>query len=140
MGKATFADLGTNPNADIAFELYKQGIMNAVSVSFVPDKDFVEENKYGGLTFSKQTLMEISGVPVPANPKALAVIKEFGKDKNIEDFYLDNVETSTAEPDEAKTELDEAKDDEDVIERLKEIFVVSEEVKITDKLKNILKR
>ena len=140
MGKATFADLGTNPNADIAFELYKQGIMNAVSVSFVPDKDFVEENKYGGLTFSKQTLMEISGVPVPANPKALAVIKEFGKDKNIEDFYSKDVETSTAEPDEAKTELDEAKDDEDVIERLKEIFVVSEEVKITNKLKNILKR
>lgn len=54
---------------------YENGYLNAVSVGFVPtemeeirDK---ETNAFTGLDFKKWELLELSGVPIPANPEAL---------------------------------------------------------------------
>lgn len=72
-----FADEKTYPFADTIFKLYKGGFLNAVSVGFKPlekptlvmDKD---ENPTGGYEFNSQELYELSAVPIPANPEALA--------------------------------------------------------------------
>lgn len=71
IGTVKFADRGTYETADIAYELYKQGIMNAVSVSFAA-KEY-EPMDGGGLEIKSQELFELSAVPVPANPEAVAV-------------------------------------------------------------------
>jgi len=84
MGIARFADAGTHPEADLAYSLYKQGIMNAVSVRFVGME--YEPNEHGGLTFTNQELLECSAVSVPANPNALAVAKGF--DKAVQELFL----------------------------------------------------
>lgn len=74
-GIARFADEGTHPEADLAYSLYKQGIMNAVSVKFLGNE--YEPNDHGGLTFTQQELLECSAVPVPANANALAIARNF---------------------------------------------------------------
>lgn len=63
-----------NPVARIAYNLYRGGFLNAVSVGFVPvrwengsaESDF--RRKY-----LEQELLEVSAVAVPANPEALAL-------------------------------------------------------------------
>jgi len=67
--KAQFADEGTHPLADTAYQLYKQGILRAFSVGFIP-KEF-DHNEHGGYTYRRQELLEISAVTVPANQEAL---------------------------------------------------------------------
>ena len=64
-----FPEPGTYDLADTVFELYKQGFLRAFSVGFMPLE--YEFNENGGLTYSKQELLEISAVTVPANPEAL---------------------------------------------------------------------
>ena len=60
-------------------QLYEQGFMRAVSVGFSPDEWTMDEET-GGCRFSKQTLLELSAVPVPANPNALLEAKAAGID------------------------------------------------------------
>jgi len=50
LGRVRFADKGTYETADIAYELYKQGVMSAVSVSFA-GKSY-EPMEEGGLRFT----------------------------------------------------------------------------------------
>lgn len=62
-----------NPVARLAYDLYKGGFLNAVSVGFIP----LEWEEGGGATkyrrkFIKQELLELSAVSIPANPNALA--------------------------------------------------------------------
>ena len=62
-----------NPVARLAYDLYKGGFLNAVSVGFIP----IEWEEGGGATkyrrkFIKQELLELSAVSIPANPNALA--------------------------------------------------------------------
>lgn len=62
-----------NPVAKIAFDLYRGGFLNAVSVGFIP----LEWEEGGGATpwrrrYLKQELLELSAVSIPANPNALA--------------------------------------------------------------------
>lgn len=61
------------------FQLYKEGIMKAFSVGFVP-KDYVEGDgkKSPRLTYTKWELLEYSAVPVPANPDAIALALQKG--------------------------------------------------------------
>lgn len=58
--------------ADSIYRLYKAGYLNAVSVGFSP-KEWVMAEARGefAFDFKKQELLEISAVPVPANPEAL---------------------------------------------------------------------
>jgi hypothetical protein len=62
-----------NPVARLAFDLYKGGFLNAVSVGFIP----LDWEEGGGASkyrrkFLKQELLELSAVSIPANPNALA--------------------------------------------------------------------
>jgi len=66
---AKFPEKGINSFADMIFEMYKTGFLNAFSVGFIPIE--YEQNEHGGYTFKKQELLEISAVLVPANQEAL---------------------------------------------------------------------
>ena len=75
LGTVRFAEKGTYEVADVAYELYRQGIMNAVSVGFRGiEWEPMEEGE--GLLFTRQELFELSAVPVPANPAAVAVAQK----------------------------------------------------------------
>lgn len=72
-----FADKDTYPFADTIFNLYRDGFMNAVSVGFKPTEKpkpirNPDTDQITGFEFTKQELMELSAVPLPANPDALA--------------------------------------------------------------------
>ena len=103
-GIVAFADESTHPEADLAYSLYKQGIMNAVSVRFAGIE--YEPNDYGGVTFTRQELLECSAVPVPGNANALVLAK--GYDKETRALFLKGCEDG---PDAAGEEADEAKAD-----------------------------
>ncbi len=75
--KIEFADAATYPFASTIFNLYKGGFLNAVSVGFMPLEEpnritDLEGNGTGGYEFTSQELLELSAVPIPANPEALA--------------------------------------------------------------------
>jgi HK97 family phage prohead protease len=57
--------------ANEVFKLFKDKFLNAFSVGFMP----LELATDGKFTFSKTELLELSAVPVPANPEALSYIK-----------------------------------------------------------------
>jgi hypothetical protein len=66
-----------NPMAKIAYGLYAGGFLNAVSVGFVPKK-WVDGKKGSDGSdvkrrYTRQELLETSGVGIPANPNALAL-------------------------------------------------------------------
>lgn len=64
------------------FDLFDQGVLNAFSVGFIPK----ELDSTGEYTWAKQELLELSAVPVPANPEALKGNEEATiKMKSIED-------------------------------------------------------
>jgi len=56
------------------FSLFKEGIMNAFSVGFVPKLwEDGDGEKKARRTYTKWEMLEFSAVPVPANPEALAL-------------------------------------------------------------------
>lgn len=74
---AQFWPVGEYEFSDLIFNAYRNGFMNAVSVGFIPQEfKFIEEGS--GTEFLKQELLEVSFVPLPANPNAL-VADSFGK-------------------------------------------------------------
>lgn len=60
-----------------AYQLIKEGFLNTFSVGFIPRQYDPENNNI----ITKAELLEISVVPVPANPKAVVMAKNF-KGKN----------------------------------------------------------
>ena len=73
-----FAD---TPLAQEIWQLYKQGVLRAWSVSFIAKQ--WEPTSTGGRRFIRQELLEYSGVSVPANPSALSLGLE-GKRPGLE--------------------------------------------------------
>jgi HK97 family phage prohead protease len=69
--EAKFPEKGLNELADKVFEMYKKGFLNAFSIGFMP-KDY-EPNEHGGYTYTRNELLEISAVTVPANQEALSL-------------------------------------------------------------------
>lgn len=71
-----FATKDIYPFADTMFKMYKGGFMNATSVGFMPIEfaPIIDEQsgEFLGYEFMRQELYELSAVPVPANPEALA--------------------------------------------------------------------
>lgn len=66
--------VSVNPVAKIAYELYRDGFLHAVSVGFIPQE--WEEGRPGDpfrRKFTSQELLELSAVSIPANPNALAL-------------------------------------------------------------------
>jgi len=78
-----FADRDIYPFADTIYKLYKGGFLHATSVGFIPlewegkDEDNQAPNRTGNV-FTKQELLELSAVPVPANAHALVSAREQG--------------------------------------------------------------
>lgn len=66
--EGVFASADANPKAQQVRKLYEDGMLSAVSVGFIP----LERN---GNIITKSELLEISVVPVPANPEALSLMK-----------------------------------------------------------------
>jgi hypothetical protein len=68
------------------FRKIKEGFINTVSVGFLPTEyeQLDPDNFWGGFKYLKQELLELSFVPVPANPQALIGMKELAiKDKRF---------------------------------------------------------
>lgn len=86
-------ELSTNPEqasekaklVDFTYHCYKTGMLNAVSVGFIPLEWVETEN---GFDIQKWELLEFSAVAVPANQDAIAeAVKSFGLDESvIKDF------------------------------------------------------
>ena len=74
---ATFVDKSVYPFADSIYQMVKQGVVNAVSVGFIPHEGKPSGVK-GGIEYTSQTLSELSVVSVPMNPNALAIAKGCG--------------------------------------------------------------
>ena len=79
-------ELSTNPEqasekaklVDFTYHCYKTGMLNAVSVGFIPLEWVENEN---GFDIQKWELLEFSAVAVPANQDAIAqAVKSFGND------------------------------------------------------------
>ena len=82
----TLEELSTDPNnasekaklVDFTYHCYKTGMLNAVSVGFIPLEWIETDNGYDIL---KWELLEFSAVAVPANQDAIAeAVKSFGED------------------------------------------------------------
>jgi phage head maturation protease len=81
----TVKELSSNPDqpsehalfVDTIYNLYKGGFLSAVSVGFRGEKS-VPSGEGWGLKFISQELLELSLVPVPANPNALVTAKSAG--------------------------------------------------------------
>lgn len=80
-----FAPAETYEFADTIYKLYKGGFLRAVSVGFIPiefeegegaEEDFGKPTKKPRKVYTKQDLLELSGVPVPANPNALGEARD----------------------------------------------------------------
>jgi HK97 family phage major capsid protein/HK97 family phage prohead protease len=69
IGKLVTAAKGTHAMIDGVISLIEQKILNAVSVGFMPKE--MEPIPQGGWRFLRQELLEVSVVPVPANPNAV---------------------------------------------------------------------
>ena len=73
-----FAPEAANPRAEQALRLVRAGFLSAVSIGFVPLRSH-EERLPGGktvLVYDEVELLEVSLVPIPSNPEALALVRE----------------------------------------------------------------
>lgn len=83
MAEIKLAAQGTSALVDSVRALVAQKILRAVSVSFLPMEEptLIRDEKNErviGYEFTKQDLLEISLVAVPANPEAIAVARSLG--------------------------------------------------------------
>ncbi len=82
VGDALFAPSEDYAFAETVYRLYKGGYLNAVSVSWFPldARPARDRARPDGIDFLRQKLLEVSAVPVPANPAALATARAKGID------------------------------------------------------------
>lgn len=79
-----------SPFADMIYQMYKEGYMNAVSVGFDPKEWQWSDDEEGNIDFQQQSLLETSAVPVPSNPEALMVAGKEG-DKELIKTYAEEM-------------------------------------------------
>jgi HK97 family phage prohead protease len=78
MGDIRFAPPEVYEFADTIFKLIDAEFLNSVSVGFLPlEFEFADDRR--GINFIRQTLLEISVVPVPANAHALIEAKGWSR-------------------------------------------------------------
>ena len=79
-GAVRYATAEEYPFADVIFRLTKGGYISAVSVSWLPIEFSysTDKNRPGGIDFKRQELLEISAVPLPSLPTALATARNSG--------------------------------------------------------------
>lgn len=76
-----FLEAEVNPNADMIYRMVKAGALNAVSIGFIPRevRTELDESEHEVPVITKSELLEISVVPIPSNPEALALHRELTK-------------------------------------------------------------
>ncbi|WP_165220359.1 phage major capsid protein [Affinirhizobium pseudoryzae] len=81
-GTVEYATADMNPMAETVFRMVKEGFLNATSVSWNPLKWRLanDRSRPGGVDFEQVDLLEISQVPVPSLPTALASARSCGID------------------------------------------------------------
>jgi phage head maturation protease len=82
LGAVVYADRETYEFADTIYRLVKDRMINAVSVSWNPIrwKYSTDPKRPGGIDFLEQDLLEVSQVPLPCLPSALAIARSAGID------------------------------------------------------------
>ena len=75
-----FPPIGTSTKADETYGLIKAGVLNAVSIGFIPREwsDLNDKDPWGGRRYSASEMIEFSIVSVPANPDALIIERAVG--------------------------------------------------------------
>jgi hypothetical protein len=81
-GTVEYADRDLSPFADMIYRMVKARYINAVSASWMPIAwNFAKDKaRAGGVDFTKVDLLEVSQVPIPALPAALAEARSNGID------------------------------------------------------------
>lgn len=82
VGDIEFMEGSINPVAETVFQMVKGGYLNTVSVGFQPiDWSLAKDpSRPGGVDFKRQELLEVSIVPVPANPNCIQLARAAGID------------------------------------------------------------
>lgn len=121
-------DMQDNFAAEVCRKV-REGFINCVSVGFLPEEweQLDEDDFWSGYNFTKQELLEISWVPVPANPEAGKEIMTLGFEPVEEkDLYAPSMRfKKLAEKKEEKSEEQPAEEEEPKEEATEE--VVAEE-------------
>ena len=80
VGDIEFMGADVNPAAEVVYQMVKGGFLKTVSVGFAPIEwePTKDKSRPGGIDFKRQELLEISVVPIPANPNALHQAKAAG--------------------------------------------------------------
>lgn len=98
-------DLKDSFAADI-FRKYKEKFLNAFSVGFIPHA--YGEDDEGHLILMNNELLELSAVPVPANPEALQALRQRSfASRSWKSMLKDAEETHTEHTQEAEEEVDD---------------------------------
>lgn len=85
-----FSEEGLNPKADMVFNQIKAGILRTVSVGFIPKTFKTNDDKKDVLADNE--LLEFSIVPIPANPRAVALaFKEGTISRKDARFMIDSM-------------------------------------------------
>ena len=87
---AQFLPEGVNRTADMVFEMVKAGVLRTTSVGFIPHT--FKNNDAGQDVLADNELLEFSIVPIPANPRAVALAyKEGAISKKDANFMIDSM-------------------------------------------------
>ena len=99
--RAQFPSRKEYPFADTVYRLYRGGYLRSFSVGFIPklwgDRKSAPGDGQGGRLFRRQELVEISAVPIPTHPKALAEAQKKGLLGREEVMVLEDLASAAAE-------------------------------------------
>lgn len=72
-----FVDASVNPKAEMALGLTRAGALNTVSIGFIPREIVIETDEANGEipVIMRSELLEVSLVPIPSNPEAVALVR-----------------------------------------------------------------
>lgn len=88
------------------YRLYQGGYMHACSAGFQPIEYNYDETRKYGINFKKQSLLEYSCVPVPANPDALAVARSKGLKTDLLKAWAERALDEAPTTDNARRQLE----------------------------------
>jgi Escherichia/Staphylococcus phage prohead protease len=97
LADATFLEEGVSEFADEIWRITDAGALKAVSVGFLPFewnliRGEPDDSGYAPVTgyeFTSQELLELSVVPVPANPQALALARSLAREETARALFVD---------------------------------------------------
>lgn len=86
-----------NPRAQMAKNMVRGGILNAVSIGFIPNENRITTKSIEGNdipVYEETELVEVSLVPIPANPNAVALVRSIQAFSPIAGICVDVEEAS----------------------------------------------